>query len=202
MPKSKTAKGAFQVLQIVALIATIISAIIGIYSAISPDSISSLTKQSIGFNDKFKTDDGDIRQTVVPAQTTVFFISAVVFILVLGGAMAIFYYGGTDREARSAAVGGKKNRIYYALLPIPFIIIFLLLGNALPRGIFNPTHERILNLYFPLGAWAKKSIFGGCVLGLIGAAISGLGGILITKYSLKFRQSSKEKRMREKLRSS
>jgi len=199
MRKSKSSGSTFKVLQTIGIIATIISAVIAIATLISPDSVSNLTKQSIGFNSQYRTPDGDVRPAVVPAQTTVFIISAVVFIIVLGGTWSIYYYAGTDKEARLAAIGKGRNKIYYFLLTLPFLIIFLLLGNAMPRGIFNPTHARTLALYFPLGAWAKNSILGGCVLGFIGLGISGLF-VLATKFLLLFSKESKEKKMRQKLR--
>ena len=189
----------FQTVQIGAGLATIGSLIFAIWTALAPDRVSNMTKSAIDFGGKYMTGAGEVRPSVVEAQTFVFLIAAAIFILIFIFVWSGFYFAHCENEAKNAAVGGGKNKFYLPMIGLIVFLVFVALGIALPRAIFNPTHMRTLELYFPLGAMAIKSWFGGFVIGAITTVISGLG-VLLVRWIANQRMKLKEKRMKERIR--
>lgn len=198
MAKSKSSNF-FQTVQIGAGLATIGSLIFAIWTAVAPDTVSKMTKDAINYGSKYITGTGEVRPSVAEAQTIVFLITAAVFVVIFILVWSGFIFARQETEAKNAAIGIENKKGYYVIIGGVIFFVFVALGIALPRAIFNPTHMRTLELYFPLGAMAKKSWFGGVAIGAIGTIISYLG-VLLFKWIANLRYSMKEKRMKERIR--
>jgi hypothetical protein len=181
-----------------AIYVALICLMLVIFSLLFPDILTNVSKGVIN-SDSYTDPSGGVRRTIVNAQVTTFAIFSTVLIVFFTGLMTGFHTSESRREASSIAVGGPGTGKKYLVVWGVVALNFALLGNLLPRVIFNPTNEAALSQYYSFFASARNGWFMGSLLGIFGLIIVILLTMLAFTLVVRLRQKSLEKKYKMRL---